>query len=361
MRKIICLFFISLCLWGVEISVPLSSQENQAQSPQDQSLLDAPKPPDDLPIQDMHYLIPSKIPKSASYLPLFQSMMHIQPGTFPNPIGVSLISSFTHERYHVKHFKGTLGQHIGEALCANLNIVPPEYKEIMQSICAEKDGAQSLNKLLGAGEEKEWALSDGRVETKTMAFGVKADVFLLPFMQLFATTAYIKTDQTTHVGVASMPTNGIGQIDFKMGDMSNSLDGWVAMGGANFLLGYKGFFASCMLSGGYVQLNDLKNHISGFVQKPLMYVAPRIGYSYHGILTAHVGLQRVILFGATKGRDLTQITGGIVSAYNVEVEKYPIAFLVGADFMPMRDFGISFEYVGSPDTNGLNTEIKYRF
>ena len=133
------------------------------------------------------------------------------------------------------------------------------------------------------------------------------------------------------------------------------------MGGTILAIGYKGFFLSCMIAGGYVKLDDLVNDVSGFVKKPFMYIAPRIGYSLGGIMTAHFGVQRLELFGSTSGNDLSKITGGLVDNFNIDIEKYPVNFLVGTNFTPMRDLGISFEYVFSPDVRGLNAEIAYRF
>ena len=92
-----------------------------------------------------------------------------------------------------------------------------------------------------------------------------------------------------------------------------------------------------------------------------MYVAPRVGYSLGGVMTAHFGVQYIELFGATQGKDLSAVSYGLVSNYGVEIEKYPVNFLVGTSFTPMRDLGISFEYVFSPDVKGLNAEIAYRF
>lgn len=150
-------------------------------------------------------------------------------------------------------------------------------------------------------------------------------------------------------------------LDFEVGTLTNKLDGWAVMGGTNLAIGYKGFFLSCMIAGGYVKLDDLVHDISGFVKKPFMYIAPRVGYSLGGVMTAHFGVQRVELFGSTSGNDLSQITGGLVDGFDVEIEKFPVNFLIGTNFTPMRDLGISFEYVFSPDVKGLNAEIAYRF
>ena len=116
-----------------------------------------------------------------------------------------------------------------------------------------------------------------------------------------------------------------------------------------------------MLAGGYTRLDDIENNVIGFVEKPLMYIAPRIGYMFNGVLSVYVGVQRIELFGATKGKDLSALTGGIVKSYEVEFEKFPVNFLFGSQFMITREFGISLEYVGSPDVNGVNLETVFRF
>ena len=225
--------------------------------------------------------------------------------------------------------------------------------------------ANGINSILGAGEQKEWQLSEGKVHTRTGAVGVKLDTWIFPFMQLFATGTYLNMQQSTNVGNATIPLKqslaGLNSITFPVGILENKLDGWAVMGGTTLAIGYKGFFLSCMIAGGYVKLDDLVNDVSGFVKKPFMYIAPRIGYSLGGIMTAHFGVQRVELFGSTSGNDLSKITGGLVDNFNIDIEKYPVNFLVGTNFTPMRDLGISFEYVFSPDVRGLNAEIAYRF
>lgn len=352
-------------------------------------------PRDTVPVTESKYLIDTPIPQTAYHLPLLQTLLDIKPGTLPNPIGLSVIGSFTKEKYKVKSFRGTMGSDIGgiitdgvvnnqdqllpsiDAAIDKNNKIPNFLKKTVKNLVRkiinnpinQENVANFINNTLGAGKEKEWQLSDGSVEVATGAVGLKADMFLFPFMQLFFTTAYIHTEQSTNVGNATIPLDkplklgntSLSEITFPVGTISNVLDGYLVMGGTNLMVGYKGFFASFMISGGYVELNDLKNNIKGFVQKPMMYFAPRIGYTYEGIFTVHTGVQRIELFGSTKGSNLSKITGGLVEGFSTEIEKFPVTFLAGAQFMFMRDLGLSVEYVGSPDTNGINAEIAWRF
>lgn len=317
-------------------------------------------PRESVPVEESRFLIDKPIPKTAHHLPLLQTLLSIELGTLPNPIGMSFIGSHTTEKYRVKKFNAQTGPTL-------------------------------INLPLGIGSlfnpsQHEWKLSEGKVETTTTAVGIKADIFLFPFMQLFVTGAYLHMEQKSIIGNATIPftkqATSFQQTSLKLGlalaginggqvtannmtvpvaPIENTLDGWLVMGGTNLAIGYKGFFASLMLSGGYVQLDDHINNVMGFVQKPFMYIAPRIGYSYHGIVTAHFGVQRIELFGATSGKDLSKSTGGLVAGYSVEIEKFPVNFLAGLQFMFARDMGLSIEYVGSPDTNGLNAEIAFRF
>lgn len=352
-------------------------------------------PRDTVPVTESKYIIDTPIPQTAYYLPFLQTLLNIKPGTLPNPIGLSVIGSYTKEKYKVKSFRGTMGSNIGGIITSGIvnnqeQILPsidaaidnnkqipkllrPIVKNLVRKIINNQQNQQNvanfINTTLGAGKEKEWQLSDGSVEVATGAVGLKADMFLFPFMQLFFTTAYIHTEQSTNVGNATIPLDKplsigkkqLSEITFPVGTISNVLDGYLVMGGTNLLIGYKGFFASFMVAGGYVELDDLKNDIKGFVQKPMMYFAPRIGYTYEGIFTIHTGVQRIELFGSTKGSDLSKITGGLVEGFSTEIEKFPVTFLAGAQFMFMRDLGLSIEYVGSPDTNGINAEIAWRF
>ncbi|ANV98482.1 hypothetical protein BBW65_06575 [Helicobacter enhydrae] len=348
-------------------------------------------PRETVPVEESKFLIDTPIPKTAHYLPFLQTLLNIEPGTLPNPIGVSVIGSFTDERYTITKFRGTIGKDIGGALVRGLQpSIAGDKQKIIQAIknsnlplyiripaialvnnIAKGDLAtlkllqNTINNTLGAGEATDWQLSEGKIHTKTGAVGIKTDVFLFPFMNLFFTGAYLNVQQSTNVGNATIPLKKplgkLTSITFPVGTLSNDLDGYLLMGGTNLMVGYKGFFASFMVSGGYVRLDDLKNNIAKFVEKPFMYLAPRIGYSYHGIFTTHVGVQRIELFGETKGSDLSQITGGLVEGYSVEIQKFPVNFVAGAQFMFMRDLGLSVEYVGSPDVNGFNAEIAYRF
>lgn len=316
-------------------------------------------PRETVPVEESKFLMKRPIPKTAHHLPFLQTLLSIQPGTLPNPIGISFIGSHVNENYSVKKFNAQTGP--------TLSKIP------------------SIGTLFSP-DEQEWKLSEGKVETTTSAIGIKADMFLFPFMQIFVSGAYLHMEQKTTVGSATIPfaksANQLQQTALKFGlalagikngevtannmtipiaPIQNSLDGWLVMAGTNLAIGYKGFFASFMISGGYVQLDDHANNVTGFVQKPFMYLAPRIGYSYHGIITAHVGVQRIELFGATKGKDLSQSTGGLVSGYSVEIEKFPVNFLAGLQFMFARDLGVTIEYVGSPDTKGINAELAFRF
>lgn len=273
------------------------------------NILDTPK-----------YLIETAPSLTTEYLPLLRKTLNIPIENLPNPIGVSLIYSYMEESYKIKEFRGDA---------------------------------------LGQGIQK-WDISNGEIKTKTHSVGAKVDIFLLPFLQLFVIGAYVVTDQTTDIGVAKVPLGNI-EIPFNIGALSNRLEGFVVLSGFNVAFAYRDFFFSFMLAGGYARLDDVKNNVTGFVEKPLMYIAPRIGYMFNGVLSVYVGIQRIELFGATKGKDLSTLTGGLVKSYEVEFEKFPVNFLVGSQFMITREFGISLEYVGSPDVNGVNLETVFRF
>lgn len=330
-------------------------------------------PRETVPVESIRYPVQTPIPKTAEALPMLQTLLHIEAGTLPNPIGISIIGSFMEEKYRIKKFNGTLGSNLGQNLCANPNnpMIPNSMKSILKIACILPKGSQIINTITGAGTTKEWKLSEGTVNTKTSAIGIKLDTWLFPFMQVFVAGTYLNMEQSTNVGIATFPSQSSGDkfidafvpknFNFEVGTLSNNLDGYAFMGGTNLAIGYKGFFLSCMIAGGYVNLDDLANNISGFVQKPFMYIAPRVGYSLGGVMTAHFGVQRVELFGSTKGADLSKLTGGLVEGFNIDIDKYPVNFLIGTNFMPMRDLGISFEYVFSPDVKGLNAEIAYRF
>lgn len=358
-------------------------------------------PRESVPVTESRYPIKTAIPKTAYYLPMLQTLLHIEPGTLPNPLGISIIGSYTMENYRVKKFSGQMGENLGEKIGGIFDRIPPNFTvptglPFPSKITIPLFGAlgvisktprdefianlkSQLNNAFGTNT-KEWKLSDGTVSTKTSAIGAKIDMYLFPFMNLFATATYLHVEQETRVGSATIPLDNpititldgtafgsqpqtitLNEITFPVGSVKNILDGYAVMGGTNIAIGYKGFFASCMVGGGYVQLDDWQNNVSEFVQKPFMYVAPRIGYTYDGIFTMHAGVQRIELFGSTKGKDLSASSGGLVQSYAVELDKFPINFLAGAQFMPMRDFGISLEYVGSPDTSGINAEVAYRF
>lgn len=348
---------------------------------------------ENIPIIEGKYPIQTPIPKTAYHLPLLQSLFHIKEGTLPNPLGVSLIGGYMIDTYRVSKFKGQMGESIGEKLGGILDGIPEKIGSIYLFNNAQFKGVlfnqtreaflsniqQQLNNAFNT-DTTDWKLTDGESSSITSAIGAKFDLYLLPFLNLFVTATYIHVEQETRVGSATIPLNQpitlnldgiifgnnkvpitIDKISFPIGTMKNTLDGYALMGGTNLSVGYKGFFASCMLSVGYVELSDWKNNIDEFVKKPFMYIAPRVGYTYAGVVTLHIGVQRIELFGSTKGNDLSALSGGLVQSYLAEVEKFPINFLAGMQFMPMRDFGISFEYVGSPDTSGVNAEISYRF
>ena len=387
-------------------------------------------PRETVPVEAINYPIKTPIPKTAEYLPMLQTLLHIESGTLPNPIGVSIIGSFTQEQYRINKFYATLGpglSNIGTGLSDNLDkfltqiqsstigsfltngtlfgkkipVVRPQggllwvgssndattnRTEFFDNL---KKRENDLNNALPIGLN-EWEIQDGSVKTKTSAIGFKADMWLFPFMQLFGGVTYLHMEQETHIGTITIPlqqpitisdyiTGSLKNILIKanggsdqvtkipipveslMGPIKNVLDGYAAIGGTNLAIGYKGFFLSCMIAGGYVQLDDWEHDVKGFVEKPFMYVAPRAGYSLGGVMTAHFGVQYIELFGATEGKDLSAVTYGLVSNYGVEIEKFPVNFLIGTNFTPMRDLGISFEYVFSPDVKGLNAEIAYRF
>lgn len=387
-------------------------------------------PRETVPVEAINYPIKSPIPKTAEYLPMLQTLLHIEAGTLPNPIGVSIIGSFTQENYRVTKFNGQMGANLGGKISSGVNGYLTQVQNGnatlpslgIPAIDAALGAAIKNDALLFGGKYsplgvlwrgktgqtadinrqeffnnlqakldqsfgngiKEWTLSDGSISTRTSAVGVKADVWVFPFMQLFVSGTYLHMEQETNVGNATIPLDQplvigdiltgslssllpqsakepINSITFPVGTIRNVLDGWAVMGGTNLAIGYKGFFLSCMIGGGYVKLDDLVNDVKGFVKKPFMYIAPRIGYSLGGVFTAHFGVQRIELFGSTSGNDLSASTGGLVQGYSVEIEKYPVNFLVGTSFTPMRDLGISFEYITSPDSKGLNAEIAYRF
>lgn len=419
-------------------------------------------PRETVPVEAINYPIKTKIPKTAYYLPMLQTLLHIEAGTLPNPIGVSIIGSYTQEQYRINKFMGKMGENLGGKIQTGLDtlltnaqndnlVIGGKKITIPSAIKSEITNAKlfgepkkipftdklysvaghlwggdknntpelnreaffenlktKLNNAFGT-ETKEWQLSNGTVKTKTSAVGFKADMWLFPFMQIFGGVTYLHMEQETDVGSATIPLNGslniqknlltggtlspvvsnlpienmipnlteqqkkivkevrqnlnkdLTEITFPVGVIKNVLNGYAAIGGTNLAIGYKGFFLSCMVAGGYVQLDDWEHDVKGFVEKPFMYVAPRVGYSLGGVMTAHFGVQYIELFGATQGKDLSAVTYGLVSNYSVEIEKFPVNFLIGTNFTPMRDLGISFEYVFSPDVKGLNAEIAYRF
>lgn len=414
------------------LSIPLFAQETKGQKPKEsvdffdeikQKEAQAAVPRETVPIEESKFLIDTPIPKTAHYLPFLQTLLSIKPGTLPNPIGVSIIGGFTQEQYKIKKFRAKLGSgltsigtKLGSQLDTLLTKLQANNSGIMGTLVSDAtlfggklnkqqgllwqgkpnndaktnrqdffNNLSTLDSALPVGLD-EWTIQDGMVKTSTSAVGVKADLWLLPFMQIFAGITYLHMEQETNIGTIAIPlqqpikvqdyiTGTLGNslanaqpistipvpVGNLMGPIRNVLDGYAALGGTNLAIGYKGFFASFMIAGGYVQLDDLQNNVKGFVEKPFMYLAPRMGYSFGGMMTAHFGVQYVELFGATEGKDLSAVTGGLVSNYAVELEKFPVNFLIGTSFTPIRDFGISLECVISPDVRGLNAELAYRF
>lgn len=51
----------------------------------------------------------------------------------------------------------------------------------------------------------------------------------------------------------------------------------------------------------------------------------------------------------------------IVKSYSVEVEKFPVNFIVGFQWMLSRILGINIEYAGSPDSHGVSIDTMFRF
>ena len=66
-------------------------------------------PRESVPVTESKYPIKTAIPKTAYYLPMLQTLLHIEPGTLPNPLGISIIGSYTMENYRVKKFSGQMG------------------------------------------------------------------------------------------------------------------------------------------------------------------------------------------------------------------------------------------------------------
>jgi len=284
-------------------------------------------PEGDIPTMDSLFVIKTKPSKISLYLPLLQKKFGIPYGALPNPIGISIIYNYTEETYGIKNFYGEGG----------------------------KKGQLSLNDIT--------LYNLGKTFVKTHAIGAKMDIMLLPFMQIFGAFVYLNSLQVTTLHNVEVAVNiGLLSIPVPIGDMTipTKLEGFIGMGGVNLLFAYKGFFLSFMLSGGYLHLDDKINNISLFTEKPILYYAPRIGYNHKGIFTIYFGVQGVELFGATKGKDLSKATGGLVRSYNVFLEKFPVSFLIGFQFVIIREFTITMEYIGSPDGHGVNIETGFR-
>jgi len=93
----------------------------------------------------------------------------------------------------------------------------------------------------------------------------------LPFLHLFVIGTYVVTDQTTDVRVAKVPLGNI-TLPVNIGTLSNRLEGFAILSGFNLAFAYRDFFFSFMLAGGYTRLDDVKNNVTGFVEKHLMYI-----------------------------------------------------------------------------------------
>lgn len=331
-------------------------------------------PMGDVPTMASSFLIKTKPSRTAVYLPLLQKQFGIPVGALPNPIGISLIYNYTEETYRITKFHGKGGSATGKDIA---NLLKPSKKSARRK--GFKPGGGGLGMTVNLDDIN--LNNPGTTRVKTHAVGVKMDVMLLPFLQLFGLVAYLNSSQVTAlhgvnatghivlgggnkphkfpIGKPHKPNKGI-KIPIGNITIPTKLEGFVGLGGMNLLFGYKGFFFSFMLSGGYVRLDDTINHIYKFTEKPILYYAPRIGYNYRGIFTVYFGIQGVELFGSTKGKDLSKATSGLVKSYTVSLEKFPVNFLAGFTFMLTREFVISMEYVGSPDGYGVNIETGFR-
>ena len=85
-----------------------------------QKELELQVPRETVPVEAINYPIKTPIPKTAEYLPMLQTLLHIEAGTLPNPIGVSIIGSFMEENYNIKRFNGTMGASIGNKIAFGL-------------------------------------------------------------------------------------------------------------------------------------------------------------------------------------------------------------------------------------------------
>lgn len=279
-------------------------------------------------MEEPKFLIHANPSASTKYLPLLQKQFNIAPGLFPNPIGISVTYTYSEENYYITRF-------------------------------AVKPG--SLLSLLLGKEEKNWQLSKGISFLKTHSVGVKMDTYLLPFLQLFGMLSYIKVEQLIQIGTATVMGRFNRPFKVNIPDMKNNLDGFLGLGGMNLVFSYKGFLMLLSVAGGYVRLDNRKEEIKGFISQPVLYVAPRIGYSYGGIFTGYAGVQYIKTFGKNQGQGLVNLSEQIVKSYSVEVEKFPVNFIVGFQWMLSRILGINIEYAGSPDSHGVSIDTMFRF
>ncbi len=261
-------------------------------------------------------------------LPLLQRELKISSDDMPYPIGISFIYNYAIENYRIKKFAITPGP--------------------------------LLSPILGKGEQN-WKLSKGITQMKTHSIGAKVDVLLFPFLQLFGMATYLKVQQSIQMGEATVPNIFNKPITLAMPDMMNNLEGFMAMGGANLIMAYKGFVCFVSAAGGYVRLDNKEKEIYNFVSQPIFYVAPRLGYSYNGIFTAYTGVQYLKTFGKNQGQGLVNMSDKLVKSYSVEVEKFPVNFLVGIQWMLNKNFGLTMEYSGSPDNQAFMIEAGLRF
>lgn len=298
--------------------------------------------------------------KSQKYLPLLQDKIPITVGANSNPIGLSLIGGIRNDIYRLSNVYGTLG---GSILPFTLPI--GSYPALFD---------QSAQK---------WQFSEGKIYIQTKNIGIKIDAQIFPFMQIFISGTYLNMIQNSNLGDVNIPISqnlnsdqlkyyssvlqafGVSLSDtsatFHIGKVQTEFKGWLTMGGANFIYDYNGIFVSCIIAGGYIMLNDTTNNIKNHIQHPFMYIAPRIGYSYLGIMDTYLGIQRIDFFGKKTNNPLNTTTNNLAQSYSANMTKFPIDFTIGTHFTPIKEFSISIEYIVSPDTKGLTTEVTYRF
>lgn len=302
--------------------------------------------------------------KTSEILPFFQNDIPITMGTKSNPIGFSLIGGIRDDTFKITSADGTLGS-VLELFTRPLGSSSQAYPALFDSTT------------------QEWQFSQGKIYTQSKSIGAKIDAWIFPFMQVFFSGAYLNITQRANLGDASIPITqnlttdhfsyysgvlkafGVSlsstNATFHIGEVQTNLEGWFAMGGANFIYDYKGFFISCLVAGGYVTLNDTTHGITNYLQRPFMYIAPKIGYSFGKIFDTYLGVQRIQTFGENAQSILNTTTNGLAQSYKAQTSRFPIDFIIGTSLAPIKDFSLVFEYIVSPDSRGLNAEISYRF